>query len=146
MLSSVTPDVLVPLLTGLSIPSPDQGVWHLGPVPIRGYALSIILGIVAAIAALAAGAALVNDVSGGLADPRILDVVADAGAPYVAMHWRAHSDHMRDFAVYDGPGGVVEAVRAELAARVDAMLAAGMVKRAVPCVVTTDMKPVNMLS
>ena len=42
------------------------------------------------------------------------------------MHWRAHSDHMRDFAVYDGPGGVVEAVRAELAARVDAMLAAGI--------------------
>jgi dihydropteroate synthase len=80
-----------------------------------------------AAAALAAGAALVNDVSGGLADPRILDVVADAGAPYVAMHWRAHSDHMRDFAVYDGPGGVVEAVRAELAARVDALLAAGIV-------------------
>jgi dihydropteroate synthase len=77
-------------------------------------------------AALAAGATLVNDVSGGLADPRILDVVADAGAPYVAMHWRAHSDHMGDFAVYDGPGGVVEAVRAELAARVDAMLAAGI--------------------
>jgi dihydropteroate synthase len=79
-----------------------------------------------AAAALAAGATLVNDVSGGLADPRILDVVADAGAPYVAMHWRAHSDHMRDFAVYDGPGGVVEAVRAELAARADAMLAAGI--------------------
>jgi dihydropteroate synthase len=79
-----------------------------------------------AAAALAAGATLVNDVSGGLADPAILEVVADAGAPYVAMHWRAHSDHMRDFAVYDGPGGVVEAVRAELAARVDAMLAAGI--------------------
>jgi dihydropteroate synthase len=79
-----------------------------------------------AAAALAAGAALVNDVSGGLADPRILDVVGDAGAPYVAMHWRAHSDHMRDFAVYDGPGGVVESVRAELAARVDALLAAGI--------------------
>jgi dihydropteroate synthase len=79
-----------------------------------------------AAAALRAGATLVNDVSGGLADPAILSVVADAGAPYVAMHWRAHSDHMGDFAVYDGPGGVVEAVRAELAARVDAMLAAGI--------------------
>jgi len=33
----------------LSIPSPSSGVWHLGPLPIRGYALSIILGIVAAI-------------------------------------------------------------------------------------------------
>jgi dihydropteroate synthase len=77
-------------------------------------------------AALAAGATMVNDVSGGLADPRILEVVAAAGAPYVAMHWRAHADHMRDFAVYDGPGGVVAAVRDELSARVEAMLAAGI--------------------
>ncbi len=77
-------------------------------------------------AALAAGATIVNDVSGGLADPRILDVVAAAGAPYVAMHWRAHADHMRDFAVYDGPGGVVGAVRDELAARVEVMRAAGV--------------------
>ena len=36
-------------MTLLSIPSPAQGVWHLGPLPIRGYALAIILGIVAAI-------------------------------------------------------------------------------------------------
>lgn len=77
-------------------------------------------------AALAAGAVLVNDVSGGLADPRMLAVVADAGAPYVAMHWRAHSDHMTDFAAYDGPGGVVAGVRDELGARVEAMLAAGI--------------------
>jgi dihydropteroate synthase len=77
-------------------------------------------------AAIAAGAAIVNDVSGGLADPRMYDVVAAAGSTYVAMHWRAHADHMRDFAVYDGPGGVVTAVRDELAARVDAMLAAGI--------------------
>jgi dihydropteroate synthase len=77
-------------------------------------------------AAIAAGAGIVNDVSGGLADPRMYDVVADAGTTYVAMHWRAHADHMRDFAVYDGPGGVVTAVRDELAARVDALLAAGV--------------------
>lgn len=38
-----------PLVTLLSIPSPSNGVWHLGPVPIRGYALCIILGIVLAI-------------------------------------------------------------------------------------------------
>ncbi|WP_245734724.1 prolipoprotein diacylglyceryl transferase [Nocardioides exalbidus] len=38
-----------PLMTLMTIPSPSQGVWHLGPVPIRGYALCIILGIVAAI-------------------------------------------------------------------------------------------------
>jgi dihydropteroate synthase len=77
-------------------------------------------------AALGAGATIVNDVSGGLADPRILDVAAAADATYVAMHWRAHADHMRDFAVYDGPGGVVAAVRAELSARVEAILAAGV--------------------
>ena len=77
-------------------------------------------------AALEAGAAMVNDVSGGLADPRILEVVAAAGASYVAMHWRAHADHMRDFAVYDGPGGIVGAVRDELSERVEAMLAAGI--------------------
>jgi dihydropteroate synthase len=77
-------------------------------------------------AALGAGAAIVNDVSGGLADPRILQVVAGSEARYVAMHWRAHASHMRDFAVYDGPGGVVAAVRDELAARVEDMLAAGI--------------------
>ena len=77
-------------------------------------------------AALAVGAGLVNDVSGGLADPRMHAVVADAGAAYVAMHWRAHSDQMGDFARYDGPGGVVAAVCEELARRVDAMLAAGI--------------------
>ncbi len=79
-----------------------------------------------ALAALEAGATIVNDVSGGLADDRMLAVVADAGATYVAMHWRAHSDRMADFAVYDGPGGVVQAVCDELSARVDAMLAAGI--------------------
>jgi len=77
-------------------------------------------------AAIAAGAAIVNDVSGGLADPRILDVVAAKDVRYVAMHWRAHAEHMRDFAVYDGPGGVVAAVRTELSRRVQAMLAAGI--------------------
>lgn len=77
-------------------------------------------------AAIEAGALLVNDVSGGLADPEILDVVAAAGATYVAMHWRAHGEHMRDFATYDGPGGVVAAVRSELAARIEAMLGAGI--------------------
>ncbi|WP_341231204.1 dihydropteroate synthase [Nocardioides salarius] len=77
-------------------------------------------------AALEAGAVVVNDVSGGLADPAVLDVVADAGATYVAMHWRAHSDRMRDFAVYDGPGGVVAAVCRELEERVEAIRAAGV--------------------
>ena len=42
------------------------------------------------------------------------------------MHWRAHSDRMQDHAVYDGPGGVVAAVRTELGRQVEAMLAAGI--------------------
>ncbi len=77
-------------------------------------------------AALDAGASIVNDVSGGLADPAMLEVVAASQATYIAMHWRAHSDHMQEFAAYDGPGGVVGAVREELAERVRAMLAAGI--------------------
>jgi dihydropteroate synthase len=76
--------------------------------------------------ALEAGATIVNDVSGGQADPEILRVVADAGATYVAMHWRAHADHMNDFVTYDNPGGVAAAVRDELAQRVEAVLAAGV--------------------
>jgi dihydropteroate synthase len=77
-------------------------------------------------AAVGAGARIVNDVSGGLADPRMLSVVAATGAAYVAMHWRGHSDTMQQHASYDGPGGVVSAVRDELAGRVEAMLAAGI--------------------
>jgi dihydropteroate synthase len=76
--------------------------------------------------ALAAGAVIVNDVSGGLADPRILDVVAASEATYVCMHWRGHSDRMQDLAAYDVPGGVVAAVRDELCLRVDAARAAGI--------------------
>ncbi len=77
-------------------------------------------------AALRAGAAMVNDVSGGLADPAILDVVADSDAVYVAMHWRAHSDRMQDRATYDDEGGVVDVVARELTARAAAVEAAGV--------------------
>lgn len=74
-------------------------------------------------AALEAGAVLVNDVSGGLADPRILSVVADHGAAYVAMHWRAHSEEMQQHASYDD---VLVEVRDELAQRLEAALEAGV--------------------
>ncbi|MBA3782990.1 dihydropteroate synthase [Nocardioides sp. InS609-2] len=77
-----------------------------------------------ATAALEAGATIVNDVSGGLADPAMLDLVAARGTTYVAMHWRAHADEMRDFTTYDD--GVVTGVRDELAQRVAAMSAAGI--------------------
>jgi len=76
-----------------------------------------------AVAALAAGAVMVNDVSGGLADPAMAAVVADAGCPWVLMHWRGHSRDMASLATY---GDVVAEVRDELRARVDAALAAGV--------------------
>ncbi|MGK5442830.1 dihydropteroate synthase [Micromonospora sp. URMC 105] len=74
-------------------------------------------------AALAAGAAVVNDVSGGLADADMARVVRDAGCPWVLMHWRGHSRGMRELASYTD---VVADVRAELGRRVDEALAAGV--------------------
>ncbi|MFI7516974.1 dihydropteroate synthase [Micromonospora echinofusca] len=74
-------------------------------------------------AALAAGAAVVNDVSGGLADPDMARVVRDAGCPWVLMHWRGHSRQMGELARY---GDVVADVRAELRHRVDEALRAGV--------------------
>ncbi len=74
-------------------------------------------------AALAAGAVVVNDVSGGLADPDMARVVRDAGCPWVLMHWRGHSRQMSELASYRD---VVADVRAELDKRVSAALAAGV--------------------
>jgi dihydropteroate synthase len=73
-------------------------------------------------AAIAAGAGLVNDVSGGLADAAMTPLVAEAGVPYVVMHWRGHSHDMQTRAVYTD---VVREVTAELGRRVDALIAAG---------------------
>jgi dihydropteroate synthase len=76
-----------------------------------------------AAAALEAGVQVVNDVSGGLADPDMAHVVADAGCPWILMHWRGHSRQMGDLAVY---GDVVKEVCVELAERVDAAVSAGV--------------------
>ncbi|HVX70216.1 MAG TPA: dihydropteroate synthase [Mycobacteriales bacterium] len=76
-----------------------------------------------AAAALDAGARMVNDVSGGLADDRLPSLVAEAGVPYVVMHWRGHSADMQSKAKYDD---VVADVCTELTARVDAVVAAGV--------------------
>jgi dihydropteroate synthase len=53
-----------------------------------------------AAAAVASGAVLVNDVSGGRADPEMFATVARLDVPYVLMHWRGHSDVMQDRASY----------------------------------------------
>jgi dihydropteroate synthase len=72
---------------------------------------------------LAAGAAIVNDVSGGRADPQMMSVVAQAGAPVVLMHWREHSAHMQQHTRYDD---LVPDVVRELGEQVDAAVAAGV--------------------
>ena len=73
--------------------------------------------------ACAAGAVLVNDVSGGLADPAMLDVIAATGRQCVLMHWRGHSTVMDGRAIY---GDLLREVTDELVDRVDAAVAAGV--------------------
>lgn len=76
-------------------------------------------------AAIDAGASIVNDVSGGRADPDMAKVVAAARVPWILMHWRAAAGH-----VHTGPaaeyGDVVADVRDELLAQVDAAVDAGV--------------------
>ncbi|PWI11621.1 dihydropteroate synthase [Streptomyces sp. NWU339] len=72
---------------------------------------------------LTAGAALVNDVSGGLADPDMLRVVAAAGAPFVVMHWRGLLEGGNIRGAYDD---IVTEVVDELHARVAAVLESGV--------------------
>ena len=70
---------------------------------------------------VAAGASIINDVSGGLADPDMLAAVAGLTVPYVIMHWRGHSANMDELALYDD---VVREVGEELRARVGEAIAA----------------------
>ena len=76
-----------------------------------------------AAAALDAGAFLVNDVSGGLADPDMAPMIAAAGVPWILMHSRGPSVDMDTAARYHD---VVAEVRNELMARVEAAVAAGV--------------------
>ncbi len=92
----------------------------------QGLRLSIdTLNAATALAAAKAGASIINDVSGGLADPGMAAVAADTGLTYVAMHWRAHAQQMDARSDY---GDVVTDVIAELRARVDALTAAGVAR------------------
>lgn len=76
-----------------------------------------------AAAAVESGAVIVNDVSGGLADPKMHSVVAELDVPYVIMHWRGHSDRMEELAVYEDP---VRQVCEEVEKRVHAAELAGI--------------------
>jgi len=73
--------------------------------------------------AVAAGASIINDVSGGLADENMLAVAAETGATFVISHWRGFSDIMDTQAVYHD---VAVDVARELGARIDAAVAAGV--------------------
>lgn len=75
--------------------------------------------------AITAGASIVNDVSGGLADGLMHDVVAEMGCPYILMHWRGHSKDMNSQAIY---GDVVKDVIAEISTQIDAALGSGIAK------------------
>jgi dihydropteroate synthase len=66
--------------------------------------------------AIAAGARVVNDVSGGKADDRMLHLVAESGVAYICMHWRGHSEDMQSKASYaDVVTEVITELRTQLA-------------------------------
>jgi dihydropteroate synthase len=75
--------------------------------------------------AFQAGAAIINDVSGGLSDPAMFATVKKLGVPYILMHWRGESKEMNARAIYKD---VVTEVISELNSQVDAALDAGIQK------------------
>lgn len=73
--------------------------------------------------AVEAGASIVNDVSGGAADPDMFSTVAQLGCKYTLMHWRGHSKDMNEKAIY---GDVVAEVIEEVTLQLDKALSAGV--------------------
>ena len=76
-------------------------------------------------AAVQAGACMVNDVSGGKADPDMLSYLATLKTPYILMHWRGPSNIMNTLTDYDD---VVADVTAEISQQVDVAIAAGIAR------------------
>lgn len=109
-------------------PSPDEELARVVPVVEALAARAIPVSVdtmraEVAAAAVQAGAVLVNDVSGGLADEAMLATIARLDVPCVLMHWRAHSTEMQQHTSY---GDVVEDVLEALAARLAAAARAGI--------------------
>ena len=75
--------------------------------------------------AIAAGASIVNDVSGGLADDAMFETVSELGCPYILMHWRGHSADMNSRAIYND---VVQEVISEIGIQVDNALSSGIAR------------------
>lgn len=116
---------------GAERPSEEEELRRVVPVVRRLTGQGVVVSVdtmrsAVAAAALEAGAAIINDVSGGLADPAIAEVVAGTEIPFVAMHWRGHSTDMYAAARYDD---VVADVCRELSVRVDELLAAGLTEQ-----------------
>lgn len=113
---------------GAERPSPEEELRRVLPVVTalarEGVLVSVdtMRGGVAE-AAVSAGAVLVNDVSGGRADPAMLPTVAELEAPYVLMHWRSHSVSMDQHATYDD---VVTDVVTELELQLELAVRAGI--------------------
>lgn len=106
----------------------DEELRRVGPV-IRGL---VAEGVVVSVdtmrastaqASLDLGAALINDVSGGRADPDMMPLIGRSDVPFVLMHWREHSDQMQQHTTY---GDLIVDIRAELLEQVDAAVAAGI--------------------
>ena len=75
--------------------------------------------------AVQAGAAIINDVSGGLSDPAMFATVKKLGVPYILMHWRGQSKEMNSRAIYKD---VVNDVISEINSQIEAALDAGINK------------------
>ena len=75
--------------------------------------------------AVAAGASIINDVSGGKADEAMFETVAELGCPYILMHWRGHSLDMNSLATYED---VVSEVITEIKVQIDKALASGIAR------------------
>ncbi len=74
--------------------------------------------------AIKIGVSYINDVSGGLADPKMYKVIAEnPQVQYIIMHWRAHSKNMQELANYQD---VVKEVKEELEARIESAIEAGV--------------------
>lgn len=109
-------------------PEPAEELRRVLPVICKLAALGAVISIDTmradvAQACVEAGARVVNDVSGGQADPRMLGVVADSGVSFICMHWRGHSGQMESQAVYHD---VVAQVGAELGRQAETALEAGI--------------------
>ena len=104
---------VLPVISALAVDAATAGV----PVSIDTMRSEV------ARAAVSSGAGIVNDVSGGLADPAMLDTVAELGVDYVCMHWRGF---LGDPDTDAGYGDVTDDVIAELSDRRDACVRAGI--------------------